>query len=220
MGFEFPVVDRKYGAGDTVPLRTRVNSVTNMSAEVVAFACLDRCCFNRRRRLLFTATTAVPSPPPFQQPPLIPKINNVRIRKESSIFMITGFNFTSHRGNVHHLEIGMNSFHDHRKGGCIRAQKKASKITLSVIIMATTRKTFYYNSLCPPKLKKIRWLLATHHPKNPWPIRKSITSNDVASTELALPRDEMLEHVFRYRTVDMDNHVVIQMTCPERNATS
>ncbi|KAJ6902407.1 hypothetical protein NC651_020019 [Populus alba x Populus x berolinensis] len=42
MGFEFPVVDRKYGAGDTVPLRTRVNSVTNMSAEVVAFACLDR----------------------------------------------------------------------------------------------------------------------------------------------------------------------------------
>ena len=42
MGFAFPVVDRKYGAGDTVLLRTRVNSVTNMSAEVVAFACLDR----------------------------------------------------------------------------------------------------------------------------------------------------------------------------------
>jgi hypothetical protein len=42
MGFAFPVVDRKYGAGDAVLLRTRVNSVTNMSAEVVAFVCLDR----------------------------------------------------------------------------------------------------------------------------------------------------------------------------------
>jgi len=42
MGFAFPVVDRKYGAGDAVLLRARVNSVTNMSAEVVAFVCLDR----------------------------------------------------------------------------------------------------------------------------------------------------------------------------------
>lgn len=56
------------------------------------------------------------------------KINNVWIRKESSIFMNTGFNFMSDRGNGHPLEIGMNLFHDHRKGGYIRAQKRASKM--------------------------------------------------------------------------------------------
>ncbi|KAL9402287.1 hypothetical protein Peur_006136 [Populus x canadensis] len=38
--------------------------------------------------------------------------------------MITGFNFISHRGNGHPLEIGMNSFHDHRKGSYIPAQKR------------------------------------------------------------------------------------------------
>ncbi|KAI5579088.1 hypothetical protein POPTR_008G076001v4 [Populus trichocarpa] len=38
--------------------------------------------------------------------------------------MNTGFNFISHRGNGHPLEIGMNSFHDHRKGSHIPAQKK------------------------------------------------------------------------------------------------
>lgn len=56
------------------------------------------------------------------------KINNVWIRKESSIFMNTGFNFMSDRENGHPLEIGMNLFHDHRKGGYIRTQKRASKM--------------------------------------------------------------------------------------------
>ncbi|KAL9388971.1 hypothetical protein Peur_017576 [Populus x canadensis] len=79
------------------------------------------------------------------------------------------------------------------------------------------RKTFYYNFL-PTKAEEdavaarnvpyqvaravveIRdWYPAPRiDPGNPWQIRKSITSNEVGTTKLTLPHDDMFEHVFRF----------------------
>lgn len=98
--------------------------------------------------------------------------------------------------------------------------------------MATMRKTFYYNVL-PTKaeedavaarnvpyqvaraLVEIRdWYPAPRiDPSNPWQIRKSITSNEVVTTKLTLPHDDMFEHVFRYWTLDMANHAVLGNKC-------
>ncbi|KAJ6311990.1 hypothetical protein OIU76_012155 [Salix suchowensis] len=94
------------------------------------------------------------------------------------------------------------------------------------------RKTFYYSFLLTkaeedavaarsePRqvtrgLVEIRdWYPAPRiDPNNPWQIRKSITRNEVVTTELTLSHEEMFEHVFRYWTLDMADHVVRGNKC-------
>lgn len=98
--------------------------------------------------------------------------------------------------------------------------------------MATMRKIFYYNFL-PTKAEEeaaaarnvpyhtyrtvveIRdWYPPPRiDPNNPWQIRKSISSNEVVTGKLTLSHEEMFEHVFRYWSVDMANHVILGNKC-------
>ncbi|GAB4825179.1 hypothetical protein Ancab_008054 [Ancistrocladus abbreviatus] len=88
------------------------------------------------------------------------------------------------------------------------------------------KKTFYYNFF-PTKDEELamsNWSLnqisrtlieirddnpPVDDPKNPWKITKRLTSIEATSRRLILSHNDAFDHVFRYWSLEMANHVVI-----------
>ncbi|KAJ6987401.1 hypothetical protein NC653_020608 [Populus alba x Populus x berolinensis] len=205
MGFAFPVVDRKHGAGDTVLLRTRVNSVTNMSAEVVAFACLDRVMFqfyiSPREwsssgdwdEFVFTIIERVAA---FEH-------RKRQVKCKISDFPISKGKFIAHNTNLKPpmLDSHQNPFPHHHGH-----HEEDFLLQFSLPAKAEEDTVAARNTLTP----KI-------HGRSGSPSRAT-TLRLQSLPFLVTKCSNMFSGIDR--TVDMDNHVVIQMTCPERNATS
>ncbi|CAK7354964.1 unnamed protein product [Dovyalis caffra] len=49
-------------------------------------------------------------------------------------------------------------------------------------------------------------------PKNPWKIRKCITSKEILTGKILISHEDMFEHVFRYWTLEMAKHVILGNT--------
>ncbi|KAI3423157.1 Hflx-type G domain-containing protein [Psidium guajava] len=49
---------------------------------------------------------------------------------------------------------------------------------------------------------------APRRPQLPWLIRKAVESSEITTGKLVLSHDDMFDHVFRYWTLEMCNHVV------------